>query len=302
MPYSGCCSSPPASVRTADGLVQVGLQTSHVTPSYFDAMGIPIVEGRGLLPTDDENGPPVTVVSRALAERFWPGERAVGQQLRRDSGQQRPWLEVVGVAENVRYGFGSPPAVEYYGAFAQRPLSSQTVVLKTQPGLTDITASVRRVVHGLAPDLPARTRSLAAAAAADGGYRSARIGSAILGALAAVATGLAILGVYSVLALTVLRRTREIAIRVSLGGARLRILRSVLGAGVGMTAVGIGVGLALSVLVAGALRSGLTGVGTVNPAVLAGVVITMLATSAGACLIPAWRAVRIDPLEAMRQE
>ena len=302
MPYSSCCSSPPASVRTADGIVQASLQVSYVSPAYFSAMGIPIVAGRGLLETDDEPGAPVTVVSRALADRFWPGESALGKQLQRDTGGQTPWLEVVGVADDVRYEFGSPPAAEYYEAFAQHPLPDQTVVLRTRPGAPGVPSAARGVIRTLAPDLPIRITSLDDDAAADAAYRSARIGSVVLGVLAAVATILAVLGVYSVLALTVLRRTREIAIRVSLGGARARILLSVLGAGVGMTAIGIGVGLALSVLAAGLLRSGLTGVGTVNPAVMLAVVVTMVATSTAACLVPALRTIRIDPLEAMRRE
>jgi len=302
MPYSGCCSSPPASVATNEGIEEGIIHTASVTPSYFETMGIPILAGRSLLSTDRAEGPPVVVVSEAMARRYWPAEDPIGKQVRLDTDEDPVWQEVVGVAGNVRYGFGSAESVEFYRAFEQSPYSSQAVILRTAPGVAGVAAAAERAVHDLEPDLPVTFNALVDLVASDRGYRSARVGAIILLVLATVATGLAILGVYSVLAFAVVRRTREIGIRVSLGGSTFGILRDVLGGGLAMTTLGIVVGLALSVGAAATLRSALTGVGTVNAWVLLGVVATMLLTSMIACLLPAWRATRIDPVVAFREE
>jgi putative ABC transport system permease protein len=302
MPYSGCCSSPPASMDTEDGVQEASVHTSSVTPEYFQAMGVPILAGRALLPSDREGSPPVVVVSEAMARRYWPDADPIGKRVRLESTDEPQWHEVVGIAGNVRYQFAGPEFVEYYRAFAQHPYGSQAVILKTRSGAVGVAAAAERAVHALEPTIPVTARSLTELAAADREYRTARIGSLILTLLAAVATGLAVLGVYSVLAFSVLQRTREIGIRVSLGGSRLGILRAVLGGGLVMTGAGVAIGLGLSAGLSTMLRSGLVGVSTVNPWVVLAVVSTMFATSVAASLLPAWRAVRVDPLVAFRED
>jgi putative ABC transport system permease protein len=217
MPYSGCCSSPPASVDGVSGIVEGSIHTTSVSPAYFGAMAIPIVAGRGLLPTDRDGSPLVVVVSEAMAQRYWPGENAIGQRVRLETDAEPAWREVVGVAGDVRYGFGSAPNVQYYRPFAQDPRSSLAIVLKTLPGAAGIAAAAEGAVFAMEPTVAVTVRSLLDVAQQDSEYRWARVGSVILAGLAAVATALAIIGVYSVLAFGVLRRTREIGIRVSLG-------------------------------------------------------------------------------------
>jgi len=300
IPLSGY-SAPPGSVETADGVQESAIHTSIVTPAYFTAMDIPVVSGRGLQDSDRQGTAPVVVVSQAMARRFWPDENPVGRRVRLDGGDEPVWREVVGVVGDVRYSFAAAPMVEYYRPFAQNPTASAMVVLKTLPGAAVVEAAVS-VVHDLAPDLPVRVTAMTDRVRGDNGYRWAKVASMILSTLAGVATLLAILGVYSVLAHGVARRTREIGIRVALGGSRREILRAVLGRGLIMTAVGAGLGLALSLATGAATRSALVGVQPTDQWVLLIVVCTVFVTSLAASLVPAWRAVRVDPLEALRNE
>jgi putative ABC transport system permease protein len=302
MPYGGCCSSPPASVETTEGVLEVTIHNPAVTPGYFETMGIPIVRGRSLLGDDRSDGAPVVVVSEAMAARYWPGEDPIGKRVRHESGEDARWADVVGVSANVRYQFGGSEFVEYYRAFEQSSYASQSITLKVASGATGVADAASRAVHALDPTIPVNVRSLTELSRRDSQYRSARLGSLILVVLAAVATGLAILGVYSVLAYSVMQRTREIGIRVSLGGTRLQVLRTVLGRGLVMSGVGVVVGLGLSIAAAALLRAGLVDVGAVNPRVLVAVTAMMIGTSVVASLLPALRAVRVDPLVAFRED
>ncbi|HKJ03220.1 MAG TPA: ABC transporter permease, partial [Longimicrobiales bacterium] len=302
MPYSGCCSSPPATVEGVEGNVQGSVQTGRVDESYFRAMRIPILAGRGFLPTDQEGSAPVVVVSEAMARRFWRGEDPIGRRVRLDTDDQPTWREVVGVAGNVRYSFGAPPAAEYYRPFAQDPSPSRAIVLRTLPGAVGVEAAVARAVHALEPDIAVEVRSLSRSMRADRQYRWVRVGSFVLVGLALVATALAILGIYSVLAYGVLQRTREIGIRVSLGGSRREILLHVLRGGMVMTGVGVVIGLGLALASSGFVRSALVGIEAVNVLTLAGIVLVVAVTAVMASLVPAWRAVHIDPLVAFRED
>jgi ABC-type antimicrobial peptide transport system permease subunit len=157
-------------------------------------------------------------------------------------------------------------------------------------------------VHDLEPQIPVTVSALKDLAQRDRGLRWAKVSSVGLLGLAGVATLLAILGVYSVLAYGVVRRTREIGIRVSLGGSRSSILGTVLWGGMRMTGVGVLVGVGLSLATASLVRGALVGVSPTGPWALMVVVAIMVATSVLASALPAWRAVRVDPLVALREE
>jgi len=308
MPYSGGYSAPPALVEVADGVQEAAIHTSVVTPSYFEAMGIPVVAGRGLLPTDVAGSTPVIVVSEMLADRYWPGENPIGRRLRMPGMEDMEgedgteWREVVGVAGGVRYTYAGSAVVEYYRPFAQAASASQAVVLLMSPGAAGVPAAAVRVVHDLEPQIPVTVSALKDLAQRDRGLRWAKVSSVGLLGLAGVATLLAILGVYSVLAYGVVRRTREIGIRVSLGGSRSSILGTVLWGGMRMTGIGVLVGVGLSLGTASLVRGALVGVSPTGPGALMVVVAIMVATSVLASALPAWRAVRVDPLVALREE
>jgi predicted permease len=302
MPYSGCCSSPPASVEGAEGVVEGSIQSGAVDPSYFDAMRIPVIAGRGFLPSDRDGSPEVVVVSEAMASRYWPGEDPLGRLVRLNTDDDPAWRAVVGVVGNVRYGFGATPSVEYYRPFAQDPGEDQAVVVRSVPGAVGVEAAIARAVHGLEPDIAVEVRGLSQIMRSDRQYRWLRIGSFVLAGLALVATALAILGVYSVLAYGVLQRRREIGIRVSLGGSRWDILRTVLRGGMVMTGAGVILGLSLAVASSSFVRSVLVGMEAANPLVLTGIVLVVVSTSVAASLVPAWKAIHVDPLVALRED
>lgn len=300
MPLVGGYSSPPASVETVHGIEEAIIHTSVVTPSYFAVMGIPVISGRGLLPTDRAGTVPVVVVSEAMARRFWPGESAIGKRVRLDDTPDAAWREVVGVVGSVRYSFAADQAVEYYRPWAQNPIPYAVVVMKALPGARGAATAIVRAVHDIEPTLPVTVTPMTERAQRDQAFRWARVASLILTVLAGTATLLAILGVYSVLAYGVVQRTREIGIRVSLGGTHVEILRAVLGRGLLMAAIGAVLGLALATGTGTVVRSALVGVSPADQWVLVGVTGVVIVTAAIASLVPALRAVRVDPLVALR--
>jgi putative ABC transport system permease protein len=302
MPYSGGFSAPPSSVDTRGGIVESAVHTSIVTPGYFETLGIPLIRGRAFSDADAAGTLPITVVSEAMVRRFWPDEDPLGRRVRLDTRDDPEWLEVVGVVGDIRYGFGNVQAVEYYRLFEQSPRSTQSIAVKVRPGAPDPTTDIERIVHEMDPTMPVGVRSLEERAADDYGQETSRATSLLLSILAAVSTGLAVLGVYSVLAYGVVQRRKEIGIRASLGGSAFEILTSVLKGGLTLCGLGVVLGLTLALGGSRLLSSATTAVPQINLSVVVGVVGAMTVTSVLASLVPAWRAARVDPLVAFRED
>jgi putative ABC transport system permease protein len=300
MPYSGGYSSPPA---TLAGEENVALHTSAVTATYFEVLSIPVLAGRPLTAEDSSGARLVTVISQALADQYWPDGSALGRMIRLDAGSASRRYEVVGVAGSVRYRFASAQALEYYRPLDQDPGPFRAIVIKVAPGQASAVAGrAERVLRQALPSVPIAVRPMTSIMEEDTQYRASRTGTSVLAFLAAVATALAILGVYSVLGYAVLQRRREIGIRTALGGGARDVLGSVLRSALTMTAAGTFLGLGASVWVASVLRSSLTEISTLNPNVLVGVVAAMTLTTLLASAVPAMRAMRVDPLVAFKAE
>jgi predicted permease len=284
---------------------------SIVTPQYFAALGIAVLEGRPFDERDTSTSPPVVIVDKRLAEKFWRGKSPIGQRMYQpesadsvySTGPDTRWLTVVGVVGEVKQrGLASPEerVGAYYFPFTQQPVGTMTVVARVDGDPLLVANAVRRELAALDPELPLY----------DVQTMTSRVEDSVAGRRAAVAlaTGfglvallLATLGIYGVLAYQVTQRTREIGIRMALGSESGRVFRLIVSEGAALLAVGILLGLAGLLALHQALASELYGVTPFEPAVLGGVTVLLGLVALVACMVPALRAARIDPAVALTE-
>lgn len=270
---------------------------------YLNAMGIPLLSGRSFTESDRAGGLPVVLINQSMAESFWPGQDPVGKQFKWGShDSEDPWRTVVGVIGDVRhFGLGEEPRPEVYMPHAQSLSRRLVFAIRTTGDPRDVVGLVRRDLDLIDPQIA--LVDVATMEAVVGARKApARFNAALLGTFAALATALACIGLFGLLAFTVSRRTREIGIRLTLGARGRDILRTVVGGGVRLVLVGILIGvvgsLALTRLLAGLLYE----VSPTEPAVF-------VTAGAGLCLVafvaayfPGRRATKIEPSVALRQE
>jgi putative ABC transport system permease protein len=272
-----------------------------VAGDYFRAMGVRLLSGR--LPDERDAGgaPPVMVINRTMARHYWPGEDPTGRRVRILGAVSR-WHEVVGVVEDVKHwGLDGEVHPEMYVPLPQRTTPLLNMVVRSRAAPLETLAAVREQVRSLDPSLPlSDVRTLEDVLRASVAPR--RFYMAVLGMFAAIALGLACLGIYSVMSVTVAQRTREIGIRVAVGAGARDIHRLVLAQGLRLTLAGVGVGLAAAFALTRFLRAALFGVSALDPATFAGVAFLVTLIALLACLLPARRATRVDPVAALRSE
>jgi putative ABC transport system permease protein len=274
-----------------------------VAPDYFRAMGIPLREGRFFTDYDTHQSPPVVIVNEELARKQWPGQDPIGKRLRvNDPG--KPWLTVVGVAGNVRTEWPAPEfRMEFYLPYTQYPwdLAPRHFIVRATSNPTALAAAIQREVVALEKDQPVSDlRTLEhVAGEAVGPQRFAVI---LLGAFAALALALASVGIYGVMAYSVSQRTHEIGIRMVLGARRGNVLSMVVRQALALALVGAGVGLVGALGLTRLLSSLLYSVRPTDPLTLALVTLVLVGVSAFASYIPARRATKVSPTEALRYE
>jgi putative ABC transport system permease protein len=274
-------------------------QWTAITPSYFATMTIPIVAGRALTERDDERSPLAVVVSRGLAERAWPGQSAIGKKLL--VGRFPGFADVVGVAGDVKNaGLMATPLPEMYTPYSQRPWPSFGLVVRSTSGL-GIVNQVRAAIASIDPDLPVTQVQTVDTAFSDS-ISTTRLVTTLLGLFAVIALCMAAAGLYGVIAYAIERRRREIGVRVALGAAPRAVLCLVLGEMLPLTLTGIVVGTLGAMAGAGVIRSQLFGVSAVDFPTYALVVCGFLVVAGLACVVPARRALRVDPIVALRAE
>jgi predicted permease len=273
-----------------------------VTPGYFAAMGIPLLSGREIREQDTHSAPLVAIVSRSFVERYWPGENPIGRRF--DVGNHVRTL--VGVAGEVRVrGLERSSEPQVYLSWQQTDNVSpfyapKDLVVRTQGDAAGLIPSLRRIVHEADPGQPiADVRLLADIVESDTASRRAQL--AVLGAFGGVALLLAGVGIHGLLAFAVSTRTQEIGVRIALGAQRFDILRMTVGGALRLAMIGIVVGAASALVAGRALESLLAGVPPSDPAAAAVAVALALATTFGGSLLPALRALRIDPTTAMHE-
>jgi putative ABC transport system permease protein len=272
-----------------------------VGSGYFDAMGIPILRGRGIQPGDRAGGRRVMVVSESFAARHFPGEDPIGQRIT-FSRSDPDWSEIVGVVAGVRqYGLDSQFAPQVYESFDQNPFINAFLVLKSPLAPQALNGPVRALVRELDPDLPlGELRSLSSVI--DDSLADRRFGAWLIGGFAATALLLAAIGLYGTLAYTVRQTVREIGVRLAIGARPADVMRVVLQRGILLASLGAMAGLVLAYAGSQVLESFVFGVRASDPVVFGGTAAMMLVVALMASTIPAWRASRIDPMQALREE
>jgi putative ABC transport system permease protein len=275
-----------------------------VSPAYFAAMGIPVLDGGSFgLEHRAVSQDPVAIVNATMAERFWQGDSALGHRVRLMlRGGPGPWLRVVGVVGDVRHhGLDQPAQPEVYVPYTQASVESFVLLLRTSADPRSLASAMRSEIQRLGPELPVDPLA-PAADAISASVAEPRLRTSLLNAFAALALALAAMGVYGVLSLSVAKSTREIGVRIALGAARGTIVRLVLGRGLKLVAGGATVGILISLVVSRQLERLLFGVGPTDPITFAGVAALLLITGLAASYIPARRAMRLDPIQALRME
>src|SRR5579885_1635217 len=271
------------------------------SPGYFKTMHIPLLEGREFAEHDTPDSPLVVIINETFARKYWPGEDPIGKHVL-DPENRFPPAEVVGVVGDIKHWGLDDKAQEYlYTSSTQTPDNSMFVVVRTASDPAGVSASVRNEVRPLDRALPVYDIKPMAQRIVES-TSSRRLVMFLLGVFAAVALALASVGIYGVMAYTVTQRTHEIGVRMALGAGRGDILRMVVGQGMFLALAGVALGLLLSFAVTRFMSSLLFGVGANDPATLAAVSLTLALIALLACLIPARRAMRVDPMVALRYE
>jgi putative ABC transport system permease protein len=275
-----------------------------ISPDYFRAMGMTLVRGRAFDERDTQESPIGVIVNETLARTVWPGEDPLG---RRVSG--RPitpgWVQVVGVVADVRnMGLERPPAPEFYFNYEQGGadiLRSMTLVVRSRLDPASLGASMRREVQAVDPAQPLFSVQTMQAVL-DGTMSGRRLNMTLLGVLAALSLVLAVVGIYGVMSYNVTQHTREIGIRMALGAQRSDILKLVVGRGARLALAGVLIGLVVSLFLTRLMSGLLYGVSAADPATFGGIAALLFIVALIACYLPALRAIKIDPLIALRYE
>jgi predicted permease len=289
-----------------------------VMGDYFDTMGIPIVAGRGFLPIDTVSGGRVVIINQTLANSLWPGRDPIGQRIRVNLSQSlgttaNPWHTVIGVAKDVKeagvdleagselYLFINQPGPPIDGTdrWVTTAPKTMSVVLRTNLAPTVLLPTLERAVRAIDPSVPiVGLRGMHSVF--DESIGRPRLLAQLLGAFAALALLLAVLGVYGVLSYMVAERRREIGIRLAVGATRRAIVTLIMKQGFVIAAIGLAAGLAGALSVNRLFASLLFGVQPTDPGTLAAVALAITIVAVLACALPAWRASRLDPNDVLR--
>lgn len=279
---------------------------TRVTPDFFDLIDVPIVAGRGFLPTDVLGNRLTTIVDQRFADLNWPGADPLGQQVRMGrSDSKNPWLTVVGVVRTFEMlqplAFGANPPEGMFVPIAQHPTLALSVMIKAGGNPTGVSDPLRQAITALDPDIPLRLTATLESRVDDNALQFAVIGGMFM-VFGVVALVLASIGLYAVMAFSVSRRVSEVGIRMALGANGKQIINMILKQGAVPVAIGLGLGLGLAVLLGQALTAFLFQVSAADPLTFVGIPALLLLVSATALLIPAKRAARVTPVVALRAE
>jgi macrolide transport system ATP-binding/permease protein len=295
-------SSSQTSVRPEGYVAQPGtddpsIDYCTVDSGYFEAMGVPILQGRGFSETDKETSGPVMVINETFARRFWPGEDPLGKHVRK-SGKDHL---VIGIAKNGKYfTLGEEPKSFLYLPLEQNYRASFYLHVRTYVDPAGFLETVRKEVGALDDKLP--LSGLQTMQGAMGfALLPARLAAGVVSAFAFLALFLAAIGLYGVISYTVSQSVRDIGIRMALGAERNDVLRLVLHGGMTLTLLGLGIGLAFGIALTQLMKGLLYGISPMDPLSYSGAVVVLAFIAFLAAYLPARRATRIDPMAALRE-
>lgn len=271
-----------------------------ITPSWLTTMRVPVRDGRAFTDADRMGAPKVVLVSETAANKFWPNESAVGKRIGISMGGFND-ATVVGVVGDVRQRIESPNIPEVYLPYAQSPGADFMVFVRTSGDPMALANPVRSAIHEVVPAYPVHDVQAMTARVAERTART-RYGTMLLALFAGVALVLAVVGIYGVMAFMVSQRSREIGIRLALGADHGKVLRLVMGEGVGLAAAGAVVGLVGAIAGTRVLRTFVFGVKTWDPATYVAILVLLGVSAAVASWVPARRAMRVSPTEAIRYD
>ncbi|MEK6323366.1 MAG: ABC transporter permease [Acidobacteriota bacterium] len=321
LPLSGSYASGTTAVENADA--EAGLKTFQgipfieadrrsISPDYFRALGIDLKAGRLFTEADNETAPPVAVVDETFERRFWPNGSAVGKRFiaRFNDGKGIQWGQIVGVVAHVRhygidqvkqYGLGQEGREQAYFPYLQRPSNRMYLAIKTTTDPLSLTSAVRNQVLSLDPEQPVYdVKSMDQLVTTSLAQR--QLNMVLFVAFSAIALILASVGIYGVMSYSVTQRTHEIGIRMALGAGQRNVLGLVVRQGMTLALAGVGLGLAGAVAMTRLMSSLLFGVSATDPVTFVAIAALLTGVALAACLVPARRATRVDPMVALRYE
>ncbi|WP_321477288.1 FtsX-like permease family protein [uncultured Paludibaculum sp.] len=283
----------------------------HVTPGYFETMGIGLVRGRYFDERDNERSAPAIIVDEILAKKFWPNSDPIGRRMFQPqdvndlmkTDEHTRWLRVVGVVRPIAQDALDSKAQSvgaYYLAHRQGPDRFLTFAVRLSTDRDAALRAIRSTIAAIDPELAVfDVKSMAQRAELS--LSSRRAAMALSLAFGGLALFLAAIGIYGVLAYLVTQRRREIGIRVALGSTGAGIVRLVFGEGLVLVGVGLALGIAAAVGLRAVVENELYGVSALDPAVLAAVVVVLGLVALMACVVPAWRALKVDPMVVLSE-
>jgi putative ABC transport system permease protein len=304
LPISGGDPSGDLTIEgVASGLGELGAASfRRALPGYFRVMGIPLVRGRDFTASDDGQHARVVIINESMARRFWPSEDPIGRRIKIGPRDASEWTTIVGVVRDVRQiGLDSEIGFSTYEPIAQQPRLQMEVAVRTPGDPAMVIAAAQRELRKIEPALiidHVQTMSQRI----DDSVAPRRLNLVLFGLFALLALVLAAVGLYGVVAYAAGRRTREFGIRMALGARSGDVLRLVLGEGLKLTAAGVAVGIAAAFGLTRLLTKLLFGVEPTDPLTIIGVAVLLGCVATMACWLPARRATRIPPTEALRIE
>jgi putative ABC transport system permease protein len=274
-----------------------------VSSGYLATLGIPLIRGRAFTDADDEKAPRVGMINALMAHRFFPGDDPVGKRFMvGHPGEKNDWMTIVGVTGDTRlYGLANPARLEIYLPFRQSATSDMNLIVKSGVGEAALSSAIRDTVAAIDKDQPILITTTMNQLVSDS-EATRKITLVLLGLFSALALILAAIGIYGVISYSVAQRTHEIGIRTALGAQRGDLMRMILKQGLRTAVVGVGVGLGAAVGLAQLIKSMLFGVSAADPLTFVGVALALLCVALAASYIPARRAMRVDPLVALKYE
>jgi macrolide transport system ATP-binding/permease protein len=309
----GCCGpmspSPLFALVRMDGYTPPASEPdptiffNQVSTDFFDTLRIPIVRGRVFDDSDSPDAPRVAVINQTMAERYWPGRDPIGRKFQ-FAGDTRPSMQVAGVVRDGKYlSISDHPEPYFYVPLRQNYGSSEVLLVRSSATPELVMAEVRKEIGTLAPGLPVTgVQTMLQRLDESGGLGSLRRSALLAAALGSLGLALAVIGLYGVVSYASVQRTREIGIRMALGAQANSIRRLVLGEGVTLVCAGLAAGVVFSMVSVPVVRRFLINISPTDPLTYAAVTMLLVLIAVVACYIPARRALRVDPIVALRYE